>query len=146
MIAQVSLDGRLFEIELTREEDLWIGRVGNVEYRLRATRRGDAFIIDDGGEHIVRARENPLRVLSFQLAEGGAGAGGGAQVRPPMNGKIVRLAVQEGQVVAAGDVLFVLEAMKMQNEVKAPRGGTVTDLNAAAGDVVVPTQVLFRIG
>jgi pyruvate carboxylase subunit B len=62
-----------------------------------------------------------------------------------MNGKVERILVKAGQAVAKGDVLFVLEAMKMQNEVRSPVAGTVQAVHAAAGAVVEPSQVLVEI-
>jgi biotin carboxyl carrier protein len=53
-----------------------------------------------------------------------------------MTGRIVRVAVAPGDVVAAGDLLLILEAMKMENEVRAPRDGTVKEVRVAAGDRV----------
>lgn len=57
-------------------------------------------------------------------------------VTASMNGRIVRIGVQAGGTVAAGDLLLILEAMKMENEIRAPRGGTVKELLVAAGDRV----------
>jgi acetyl-CoA/propionyl-CoA carboxylase biotin carboxyl carrier protein len=53
-----------------------------------------------------------------------------------MQGTIVKLAVEAGQTVAAGDLILVLEAMKMENTITAHRDGTVTNLHVAAGDIV----------
>jgi biotin carboxyl carrier protein len=57
-------------------------------------------------------------------------------VTAQMTGRIVRLAVEVGQTVAAGDLLLILEAMKMENEVRSPRAGTVKELRVAPGDRV----------
>jgi biotin carboxyl carrier protein len=62
--------------------------------------------------------------------------GGGSRVKPPMPGRIVSVRVREGQRVAKGEVLLVLEAMKMQNEVVAPRAGVVAKLHVREGQVV----------
>ena len=54
----------------------------------------------------------------------------------PMPGKVIKLAVAEGAEVEAGDVLVVLEAMKMEHELTAPSAGTVAELRVAEGDQV----------
>lgn len=60
-------------------------------------------------------------------------AGGGTPVTPPMPGKVIEVRVAEGARVRAGDVLLVLEAMKMRNEVTSPAAGVVRDLRVAPG-------------
>jgi biotin carboxyl carrier protein len=80
-------------------------------------------------------------------SRGGAGAGGsGARsIIAPMPGRIVRLLVQAGDSVAAQQGLVVMEAMKMQNELKAPRAGKVVRIAAAAGATVQAGEVLLII-
>jgi biotin carboxyl carrier protein len=76
-------------------------------------------------------------------AEVGAGDTG---VNAPMPGKIVKLVTEVGKQVKAGDVLLILEAMKMQNEITAPVAGVVKGINVAAGQSVKPGEVLVVIG
>ena len=73
-----------------------------------------------------------------------AGAGETA-VNAPMPGKIVKLVAAEGAAVKAGDVLLILEAMKMQNEITAPAAGTVKAFNVAAGQNVKVGETLVVI-
>ncbi len=70
---------------------------------------------------------------------------GSAQIVAPMPGKIVRVLVQQGASVEAGDALLVVEAMKMQNEIKAPRAGIVVKLAAETGATVNAGDVLAVI-
>jgi acetyl-CoA/propionyl-CoA carboxylase biotin carboxyl carrier protein len=77
-------------------------------------------------------------------AKAGAAAGGDAVVAP-MQGTIVKLAVENGQEVAAGDLLLVLEAMKMENPVTAPKAGIVGELTAEPGSTVTSGTVLCQI-
>ena len=76
--------------------------------------------------------------------KGGAAASGDA-VTAPMQGTIIKVAVSDGDQVAAGDLVVVLEAMKMENPVTAHRDGTVTGLAAAAGSSVSQGTVLCEI-
>lgn len=75
-----------------------------------------------------------------------AAAAGDNTVSAPMPGKIVKLVASVGQAVNAGDVLLILEAMKMQNEITAPAAGTVKSFAVNAGDSVKPGQAMVVIG
>ena len=74
----------------------------------------------------------------------GAAAGGDA-VTSPMQGTIVKVTVEEGQVVAEGDVVVVLEAMKMEQPLKAHKAGTVTALQAEVGATVTNGAVICEL-
>lgn len=63
-----------------------------------------------------------------------------------MPGTILSVNVSEGKTVAEGDVLFILEAMKMENEIVAPAGGTVNKIVTAKGSSVATDEVLAFIG
>lgn len=67
---------------------------------------------------------------------------GGEQVKSPMPGTILDVRVQQGQRVKKGDILVILEAMKMENEIMAPCDGTVSGVNVRKGDTV-ETQALL---
>ena len=60
-------------------------------------------------------------------------------------GKIVSIAVEEGNIVAEGDVVMILEAMKMQNEIQAPLSGSVTAVNCKPGDSIEANSPLIVI-
>jgi len=70
----------------------------------------------------------------------------GTEISAPMPGKVLRVAVQSGAAVNAGDLLLVLEAMKMENEILAPAGGTVKEVRAHDGDSVNTGDLLLVIG
>ncbi len=74
-----------------------------------------------------------------------APTGAGEKVVAPMPGTIVSVNVSEGQSVKKGDVLVVLEAMKMENEIKAPRDGSVTSVAVSKGASVDTGAVLVTI-
>ena len=80
-----------------------------------------------------------------QHGGGSAAVAGGNSVSAPMQGTIVKVAVEEGQSVADGDVLVVLEAMKMEQPITAARSGVVTGLNAEIGATVSAGAVLCSI-
>ena len=75
----------------------------------------------------------------------GPAAANGNALTSPMQGTIVKVAVADGDVVAEGDLIVVLEAMKMEQPLTAHRAGTVTGLNAAPGDTVSAGAVLATI-
>jgi acetyl-CoA/propionyl-CoA carboxylase biotin carboxyl carrier protein len=82
---------------------------------------------------------------SSHRASSSHAAASGDSLTAPMQGTIVKVAVSEGQPVEAGELVVVLEAMKMEQPITAHQGGTVTDLTAAIGDVVSSGAVLCRI-
>ena len=69
----------------------------------------------------------------------------GHDLTAPMQGTIVRVEVEEGQQVAEGDLVIVLEAMKMEQPIKAHRSGTVRSLSAKVGDTVTAGHILAAI-
>jgi biotin carboxyl carrier protein len=73
-------------------------------------------------------------------------ASGEKPVRASMPGRIVKVMVEDGQEVAAGTGLVILEAMKMQNELRSPRAGRVRQLQARAGQTVEAGQLLLVVG
>ena len=86
--------------------------------------------IHDG---MQRLRLQPLALYRFEQADAG---GGGHRVLSPMPGRIVLVKVAAGDVVVEGQEVLVMEAMKMELSLKAPRDGTVAEVRAAVGDVV----------
>lgn len=72
-------------------------------------------------------------------------AGEGAEVVAPMQGTILSVNVTDGQAVKKGDVLFILEAMKMENEIMAPNDGTISSVCVANGASVSNGTVLCTI-
>ncbi|WP_399344250.1 acetyl/propionyl/methylcrotonyl-CoA carboxylase subunit alpha [Umezawaea sp. Da 62-37] len=107
--------------------------------RLEVSLPGD-LALGGGGGAKTAAKAKPRK-----RAGGGGAAASGDAVTAPMQGTIVKVAVEEGQVVAAGDLVVVLEAMKMENPVTAHKAGTVTGLAAAAGSTVTQGTVLCEL-
>lgn len=74
-----------------------------------------------------------------------AGGAGAVKINAPMPGKILSVKAQAGQAVKKGDVIMILEAMKMENEIVAPQDGTVAGINVSAGDSVEAGAVLASL-
>jgi acetyl-CoA/propionyl-CoA carboxylase biotin carboxyl carrier protein len=100
----------------------------------------------DGRRFDVRVLEpeQPWRELARRRKERvrAAGAGGDDAIASPMQGTVLSVAVTEGETVETGQVLCIVEAMKMENEVRAPHGGVVAQLSVAAGEPVGAGQVI----
>ena len=86
-------------------------------------------------------REKRLRAQSG----GGVAERGEYYLKAPMPGLVVAIPVGEGKQVAKGEVLVVLESMKMQNELKSPRAGTVARVRITVGDSVEQRQTLLSV-
>lgn len=82
---------------------------------------------------------------SFQQRRRHAAAHGPMTLKASMPGRVVRVLVERGDQVAAHQGIVVIEAMKMQNELKSPKEGRVTDLRVVPGDTVASGQVLAVI-
>lgn len=86
-------------------------------------------------------REKRLRAA----AGGGVAEGGEYHLKAPMPGLLVTVQVSEGQAVTKGQVLMILESMKMQNELKSPRDGIIEKIRVKAGESVEQKQPLLNI-
>ena len=102
---------------------------------------GKAFVVkvSEGGDISHVATTAP------QAVPQAAPVTGGTPVTAPMAGNIWKVVATEGQTVAAGDVLFILEAMKMETEVKAAQAGTVRGICVKAGDAVAVGDTVMTL-
>ena len=107
--------------------------------RFRVDAEDDAVRVHDG-----RRRWRFQRVGAYEPVRS-AGAGGGSRVSAPMPGRIVVTRVAAGDAVSEGQELLVMEAMKMELALKAPRDGVVAELLAKDGDFVDADAVLVRL-
>ena len=92
------------------------------------------------------AATQPAAPVAAAPAAPAAPAGAGTPVKAPLPGTITELKVKVGQQVSVGDVVLVLEAMKMQNNIEAEFAGTVTSITVNQGDTVMEGSVLMTIG
>ncbi|KYK96386.1 sodium-extruding oxaloacetate decarboxylase subunit alpha [Aggregatibacter actinomycetemcomitans] len=106
---------------------------------------GKAFVVkvSEGGDISHVATTTPQAAV--QAAPAPAPTNNGTPVTAPMAGNIWKVVATEGQTVAAGDVLFILEAMKMETEVKAAKGGTVRGIVVKAGDAVAVGDTVMTL-
>jgi biotin carboxyl carrier protein len=121
------LDGRSYEAYVYDDEDAAAWQV---------LLSGDLYTVQVEDE-----REKRLRAQ----AGGVAASTGEFNLKAPMPGLIVTVPVTEGQAVQKGDILVILESMKMQNELKCPMEGTVLRVRAKAGESVEHNQVLLTV-
>ncbi|HLL72048.1 MAG TPA: biotin/lipoyl-containing protein [Pyrinomonadaceae bacterium] len=144
------VDGRLYELEAHEPEaGVYLLMHGGGVYECRV--EGDA-VTAARGRREVRVHDSAYEVTFIDpkrlRGARGAGAeaqGGRAQVVASMPGKVVRVLTEAGASVEAGDGLIVVEAMKMQNELKSPKTGTVVEVRAEPGATVNAGDVLVVV-
>jgi len=107
----------------------------------RGATRGRYTLWLDGFRYEVEALDERSRAIR-ELSGAAAGPSGPAPLVAPMPGMIIRVAVQVGDVVEAGQGLVVMEAMKMENELRAPRAGIVSEVRVVEGASVEANTVL----
>ena len=78
----------------------------------------------------------PVQAAPAAAAPAAKPAGAGEKVASPLPGVIIEISVKEGQQVKAGQKVAILEAMKMENEIPAPKDGTITDIHVHKGDTL----------
>ena len=146
---EVEIDGRRLSARLVDVDGTPVSllTIGEQVYRLVARRgaaRGDYVLSLDGRRFSVEALDERTRAIR-DLSAASAAASGPAPLVAPMPGLIVRVNVVPGDVVQAGQGLVVMEAMKMENELRAPTGGTVRAVRAEPGTAVEKGAVLVEL-
>jgi biotin carboxyl carrier protein len=118
------VDGQVYDVEFD-----------DVGEEVQVQVRGDVFRVDVADERSLRLRAGaaPLKVE------------GRVVLTAPMPGKVVRLLVKQGEKVQEGQGLLVVEAMKMENELKSPKAGTVTEVFAREGSAVEANAQLLTV-
>lgn len=108
--------------------------------------RYSSVYLNNSQEFVLQLQGQTLSVKALKGHH--ESAGGGTQdglVKSPMNGVVVKVSATQGQQVESGQVLLVLEAMKMENEVGAPFSGKLIRLEVTQGQVVGAHQILFEV-
>jgi biotin carboxyl carrier protein len=142
VVAQV--DDRRYELEAQEvEPGVYLLQTGGRVYECRvsaASGATGAHEVHVGPQTFQLTLIDPKRLRHVEGA--GVLAAGRAAVVAAMPGKVVRVLVEQGAQVEVGAALVIVEAMKMQNELKSPKAGTIVELHAAAGATVNAGDVL----
>jgi biotin carboxyl carrier protein len=142
-----SVDGRSYELQVREPEGgEYLLLHGTAVFRCRVEPKGDSR---QSFEVFLRGRSSDIKVIDPKRLRSGQASSahdsGSAEVVSPMRGKIVRVLVEQGSQVEAGDGIVIVEAMKMQNEMKSPKSGVVVSITAVAGATVSAGDVLAVI-
>ena len=136
----VTLNGKNYEVEVTESEAV----ITNITSAPVAAAPVAAPVV---AAPVAAPAAAPAPVAAAPAAAPApvAVAGDGVKVTAPMPGNILNVNVTSGQAVKKGDVMFILEAMKMENEIVAPEDGTVKQILAQKGATVDTDEVLAVI-
>jgi biotin carboxyl carrier protein len=159
-----TIDDKEFEIEIVDERHIRIGeRLLEVDFEsvsgqpvfslILDGKSDEAFVYqgEEDWEVLIRGRQYQVKVEDerekrLKTAGGGGGvAGGEFHLKAPMPGLVVAVLIEEGQEVKKGQVMLILESMKMQNELKAPRDGVMGRIRVKAGESVEQRQTLLSV-
>jgi biotin carboxyl carrier protein len=144
----VTVDARVVEVDLAAlpdleevEPGLYSALADGRSYLLRIAHVHGGHEVDVAGRRLMVDATDPHRAAPRRRGA----REGRLNLAAAMPGKVIRVLVSAGDTVEAGQGLVVVEAMKMQNEVKAPRAGRVAAVRAAAGATVKAGDVLVSI-
>jgi len=158
-----TIDGKEFEIEIVDERHIRIGnRLLEVDFEsvsgqpvfslILSGKSYEAFVYqsDEDWEVLIRGRQYQVKVEDERekrlKTTGGSGITDGEfHLKAPMPGLVVTVLIEEGQEVKKGQVMLILESMKMQNELKAPRDGIMGRVRVKAGESVEQRQTLLSV-
>ncbi len=158
-----TVNGTTFEIEINQNGQITVnGEERTIDFLAMQPPLYSLLVDNASYEGLVEERDDQLNVMLqgdlFEVSvkdereQRLAGASGGfgveqgeISIRSPMPGLIVAVPVSDGQIVNAGDPLIILESMKMENDIKAPRAGTVGHVHVAKGDRVEQNKVLLTL-
>ena len=167
MKLHASAGGSESELEIRLDGERVLAQIEGRDYELefKKTADGAYLLIFDGHVFVCRVEGSPasgkpvdvtvgttshaVTIIDPKRLRGAASVTGhgdeAARIVAPMPGKVVRVLVDAGAKVEAGEGIIVVEAMKMQNEMKSPRAGTVVTLNTEVGATVNAGDVLAVI-
>ena len=134
------LDGRELEIDaILARPDVLSLRIGNMTYEVKSERVANDLHLWVGSTRFAAEVRDPRSLRGRARASDDHGP---RKIAAPMPGKVVRLLVREGDEVEPGAGVAVVEAMKMQNEIKTPKKGTVQKILVSEGATVNAGEVL----
>lgn len=142
---RVTLGGEVWEVDARlTAQGIYSLLIAGVSHVADVTDRDGACVVDVGDEtYVIRVEEQTRYIIRTR---GGAAGGRAHQTLvAPLPGKITHVAVRPGDAVAAGDALLVIEAMKMENELRAGAPGTVVEVRVRPGQTVNAGDVLLVI-
>jgi biotin carboxyl carrier protein len=163
MKLQIKLDGRTRTVEIGRTGEkanytiddkpidadatqistgVYSVLIGGDSYEVHVEKRGAGIQVHVSGQEITAERIDPRK---WRRSGGGVETDGKQQVVASMPGKVVRVFVKPGEAVESGQGLGVIEAMKMQNEIRSPKSGTVERLLISIGQTVNAGDILAVI-
>ena len=159
-----TINEETFEIEINHEGIVTLnGEVREVDFKSMGQQGIYSLIINNESfEAVIERRDDQYQVLIFgdlyevqiqdertmRLLQAGSGLGepvGDIAIKSPMPGLIVEVPVEVGQEVTKGQTVVILESMKMENELKAPRDGVISRIDVAKGDSVEQNKTLVTI-
>ncbi|MEQ1887328.1 MAG: biotin/lipoyl-containing protein [Bryobacteraceae bacterium] len=147
-----SLNGNSFRYEAKDSEvverEFSVEPGGPGRYSILIEGRSYAVAMLPGGGVSVNGTVIPVEVIDpreYRRGNRGSGTEGRQQIAAMMPGRVVNILVEVGSEVEAGQGLIVVEAMKMQNEMKSPKSGKVTEVRAKAGAAVAAGELLMVI-
>lgn len=139
-IARVNVNGIPFEIEMQKP-------INAAKHpALAATKRTASVAAAPAAEPAAPAAPAAAPAAPVKPAAAPAPAGAGNAIKAPLPGTINAINVKVGDTVAVGDIVIVLEAMKMQNNIESEYAGTVTSITVNQGDSVMEGAVMMTIG
>lgn len=166
MKLQAEINDQKSDVEIVRDDGGVFARVDDREYQLEVSEpekgiflikhEGKVFEVSvdpraaDGTNRVsLKDRAYDVTVLDPKRLRGSgadsADASGKAEIKTAMPGKIVRVLKAVGDKVSKGEGVIVVEAMKMQNEMKSPKDGSITEIRSEAGSTVAAGDVLVVI-
>jgi biotin carboxyl carrier protein len=144
-VARVTIDGRPFDVDAARVDAHTLSLIVNgrtYEIAIAPDPASSSLAVTVGAA-LVRVSLNGRG--RWRRTDAGAAATGPERVVAPMSGKIVRVLVQSGEAVHARQPLVVVEAMKMENELKTPKAGKVLEIRVSVGQAVEKGEILAVI-
>lgn len=143
----ILVDGVSYEIdfESVSEQTVYSLLANNRSYEALVYESEEGWqVLLHGSQYVLQVEDERERRLRASLG-GGPPENVDYHLRAPMPGLIVTVPVSEGQPVEKGDVLVILESMKMQNELKSPRAGTISRVRIKPGDNVEQKDTLLSV-